>query len=668
MIRKPLIIEGVCYICMPLTKSNTMRLFLLFILSLFYLFPLYAEKARREELEGMEVKAKNPALPAEERLKLYDELAWGYQGLSFEKERDYAMLGIKLAEQLNDHETKPHLYVALGTAYFLNSMKDSAALNFQKAFDLAQDTKDTRLLYMIHNAFGNLYSEMAQFDKSMEHYLTYLRLAKRHDDEINVCYSLVNIAVVYMQMENYDKAKDYLLEAQPIAEKLDDKNGLATIFLNLDEIYTKEGSPEKAIDYSKRAAELYHEIRYYPEEIQALLGVSRHYYMNYKDYPNALDYTSRAMEHAERIGFKFDIGLCHRMFCFIYYDMQLPKLAHEHALKALENLDSIDYHSIDVQAHLVKINMEIGNTAQAKASFDTYRQLILLYNNKEMQNALSEKEIKYESEKKDIQILSLSKEKKLYFVLALAGVSAILLLLITLFLLNRYQRQKRLRMKEKMTQLIQEKELIAAKSLLDGENAERGRLSHELHDGLGGLLTMIKLDLEQMKQTVSENEQRLNCVINLTDKSIHEMRRLAHNLMPESLARFGLRPVLEEFCDGNPQICFYFFGEERRFDTDIEINLYRIACELINNALKHAEASVINVQLIIGEDNISLTVQDNGKGFYQEAASQGLITVRSRAEFINASLQIYSEPGKGSEITVELRTSNITSHDPRNDS
>ncbi len=645
-----------------------MRLTLLAILSLFYLFPLYAQEAYRiEELEAMETRAKNIAMPDEEKLRLYDSIAFGYQGLSFEKERDYALRGIQLAEQLNNNITRSYLYIALGTAYLLNSMDDSARVNFQKALDIAQDSKDPELLFMVHNAFGNLYSETAQFDKAMEHYLINLRLAKEIREDIKVCYSLVNMAVLYMQLENYDKAKDYLLEAQPIAEKQDDKNGLATIFINLDEIYTKEGSPEKAIDYSKQAAELYHEIHYYPEEIQALLGVARHYYMNYKDYPNALDYTSRAMKQAERIGFKFDIGLCHRMLCFIYYDMQSPKLAHEHALKALENLDSIDYHGIDVQAHLVKINIDLGNTALAKARFDTYRQLIQLYNNKAMQQALSEKEVKYETEKKDVQILTLSKEKELYFILTLVGVSAVVLLLAALFFFHRYQRQKRLRMKEKMHQLVQEKELVAAKSLLDGENAERGRLSHELHDGLGGLLTMIKLDLERMKQTVSENEQRLNTVINLTDKSIHEMRRLAHNLMPESLARFGLRPVLEEFCGGNPQVSFYFYGEERRFDADIEINLYRIACELINNALKHAEASIINVQLIIGEDNISLTVQDNGKGFYQEATSQGLITVRSRAEFIGATLQIYSEPGKGSEITVELRIPNITSHDPCND-
>ena len=218
-----------------------------------------------------------------------------------------------------------------------------------------------------------------------------------------------------------------------------------------------------------------------------------------------------------------------------------------------------------------------------------------------------------------------------------------------------YQRQKRLLMKEKMLRLEQEKELISVRSLLDGENAERRRLSHELHDSLGGLFTMIKLDLEQLKNTSEQNGDRLNTALMLTNKSIDEMRRLAHNLMPESLERFGLRLVLEEFCKGNLKINFCFYGDERRFDNEIEINIYRIACELINNALKHAEATTINVQLIIGNDILSLTVQDDGRGFNMNDTKQGFITVRSRAGLIGADLFIYSKEDKGTEISIELR-------------
>jgi len=134
-----------------------------------------------------------------------------------------------------------------------------------------------------------------------------------------------------------------------------------------------------------------------------------------------------------------------------------------------------------------------------------------------------------------------------------------------------------------------------------------------------------------------------------------DMMRFAHIMMPESMARFGLRLVLEEFCGGNPRINFCFYGDDCRLDKEIEINIYRIACELINNALKHAKSTVINVQLIIGKEILSLTVQDDGCGFDKKAVKQGLITVHSRAGLIGADLFIYSQEGKGSEISVELR-------------
>lgn len=142
--------------------------------------------------------------------------------------------------------------------------------------------------------------------------------------------------------------------------------------------------------------------------------------------------------------------------------------------------------------------------------------------------------------------------------------------------------------------------------------------------------------------------------LELLDKSIVEMRRMSHNLMPEALTRFGLRPVLEEFCAVAPGVHFYFFGDERRFEADIETHFYRIACELINNAIKHSKAHQINVQLLSSTDKISLTVQDDGCGFDTSDVHEGLTTVRSRVSLLGAKLYIFSAKENGTEITVEL--------------
>ena len=607
----------------------------------------------QDDVEEMEEKLKDTSLSKEEQLRLYDYLSWSYHNLDIKTSLSYARKGLILAEQLKADTTKAYLFLGMGTAYHLGSNIDSAAFYYNKAKSLGDELNDTKLIFMINNSFGNLHSELKQFDKALYYYQANLRLAQSINEETSICYSLGNIGVIYQHMGNYEKAEDYMIQSKDMAERLSYKTGLAATLLNLSELYILQKNPAKGEGYAERAAELFHEIDYFPEEVRALLTVSR-YYLYSKDYLNALAYVNKAYELAKDIDLSMEIGLCYRTFCFIYYEKNNLALAEEYARKALQLIDPTDYNTIELHEYLVKIHIDMGDAANAKKSLDTYSALIRTFNNREMQNVLSEMEVEYEIEKKDTQISMLTRGKRLYSIFTFLGLFTVLLLLTLLALLNRYQLQKRLHMKEKMLQLEQEKELIAARSLLEGENMERSRLSRELHDSLGGLLTMIKLDLEQLKQSASQDKDRLNTALRLTNKSIEELHQLAHSLMPESLIRFGLRPVLEEFCEGNPQINFCFYGENRRFDNEIETNFYRIACELINNALKHANASVINVQLINRNDTLSLTVQDDGCGFDKSVVRQGLITVRSRAGLLGAELIIYTEEGKGTEVTVEL--------------
>ncbi len=606
------------------------------------------------DVDALEAQLRDSSLTQEERLYLYDELSWAYHNSDFQKSLRYASEGLLLAEKLGDEQTKGYLYLGLGTAYHLNKEMESAGEFYGKAMELGVKLSDNDLIFMVNNAFGNYYSDLAQFDRALEYYLTNLRLAHQLEEAESECYSLTNIGVVYQQMHSWDKAEEYFLEAKALAERIDYKNALAAILVNLDDIYTQLGRPEKGLDYSKQAADLYHEIGFYPEEIQALLGVARSYLAYRQDYSNALAYTTRALKQAEEIGYAQEISLCHRMFTFIYYAMEEPAAAREHALKAYDRTDSLDYHNIELLEHLVKIHMDMREIPSAKRYFDDYKKLTARYNDQETKRTLTEMGIKYETEKKEARISQLSQQRRLYLTLAVVGGAGIVLLAVTLLLFSRYQRLKRIRVQEQVEKLEQEKQLVAAESLLDGENHERERLSRELHDGLGGLLTMIRLDLAQIKSTIPEESKRLDDTIGMMDRSITEMRRLAHNLMPESLARFGIKPVLEEFCGGSERIGFHFFGEERRLDEKIEINVYRIACELVNNALKHSDATEINVQLIQSADKLSLTVSDNGKGLGDSEARDGLRTVRSRVELLRAQMNIYSRPGSGTEITIEL--------------
>jgi len=156
-----------------------------------------------------------------------------------------------------------------------------------------------------------------------------------------------------------------------------------------------------------------------------------------------------------------------------------------------------------------------------------------------------------------------------------------------------------------------------------------------------------------------EQVKTFNSALEMLDNSIKELRRVAHNLMPESLMRYGLSAAIKDFCGSIDKATYHFYGVEKRIDEKLEVAAFRIVSELVNNALKHANASKINVQLVQEQDRISLTVYDDGCGFDLKAIdktkSVGLNSIEQRVVSFNGRIDILSEPGKGTEITVEFK-------------
>jgi signal transduction histidine kinase len=239
------------------------------------------------------------------------------------------------------------------------------------------------------------------------------------------------------------------------------------------------------------------------------------------------------------------------------------------------------------------------------------------------------------------------------------------MLIVTLLLIRLNFRKKQQLATAQIEQLKKEKQLTATQAVLTGETTERTRISRELHDGLGGLLSGTKLILNNMKGNVvltEEHVSQFDRALSLLDNSITELRRVAYNMMPENLHHNGLRKALDEYTQnlsvGGVSVRFSFFGDEARFELNREVIVFRIAQELLNNALKHSGATDINAQLIQEKERLSLTVQDNGKGFdmktIDESKSSGIRNIRSRIDSLSGLFSVYSEPGHGTEITIEI--------------
>ena len=251
-----------------------------------------------------------------------------------------------------------------------------------------------------------------------------------------------------------------------------------------------------------------------------------------------------------------------------------------------------------------------------------------------------------------------------YLLLAVVLGAAVLLALGLLRHRRRLARQQQELQQQRIRQLEQEQELRAAQAVLQGQEEERRRVARDLHDGLGGMLSTVKLYLGTLRSRHPLPEpatELLGQSVAHLDSSISELRRVARNLMPEALLTLGLAQAVQDFCDAlrrtdQLQVELHLHGLDTRLPPTTETGVYRIVQELLNNVVKHAGASHILVQLMRHDALLHVVVEDDGRGFNPALTSTGvgLRSLQARAEQLGGELTVESEPGQGTTATLAL--------------
>ena len=202
--------------------------------------------------------------------------------------------------------------------------------------------------------------------------------------------------------------------------------------------------------------------------------------------------------------------------------------------------------------------------------------------------------------------------------------------------------------------------------MLDGEEHERERVARDLHDGLGGMLAGVKIGLSGWTNTNTDlsEDKDLHRIINQLDSSVSELRRIARNLLPETLLKFGLEIALKDLCEfymrDGLHIDFQPFDIGKAIPLSIQLNIYRIVQELISNAVKHAQASNIMLQCSQNEDVFFITFEDDGRGFdigvLAEKKGMGLDNLKNRITFLKGKFEIQSVINEGTTVNIELNS------------
>jgi signal transduction histidine kinase len=472
-----------------------------------------------------------------------------------------------------------------------------------------------------------------------------------------------NIGNAYLTLENDKQAEIYFTKGEAICRELNDSLQLSYPLIGLGNINLRQQNYETAL---KQAELALHIVSTQPalirDKLYAVQLLAR-IYEGTGDYVKALEYAQTALEYAESINSSLNICWTLETISSIYLKQGRYSESEALAFRALATDSSDIFTNVKLFEYIARANIMLENKEKANIYMTKVIALTYESSNINYQSALSEMEVKYETEKKELKISSLEKEKRTQRWLGVAIATALLLTLGLLFYRHRLNVNKRRLAEQQIKQLQQEQQLIATQSVLDGETQERTRLARDLHDGLGSMLTGVKFSLNDMKQGVTLEAidvERFDNILNMMDESIRELRRVAHNMMPESLRRYGLKAALTDFCNSFPLINMSYYGDESRIDSNLEVMIYRIIHELINNAMKHSGASKILVQVVQEIDRIAITIEDNGCGFEpsDEAKGMGLQNIRTRVAAYNGNLMLDSKVGTGTEVNVELRIEN----------
>ncbi|HRB92764.1 MAG TPA: sensor histidine kinase, partial [Chitinophagales bacterium] len=340
-----------------------------------------------------------------------------------------------------------------------------------------------------------------------------------------------------------------------------------------------------------------------------------------KETDNAIKYYLKSIENCKAADYKLGVKNAYQLLATLYSSIHQPELAYQALLNSISIKDSII--------------------------------------NEKTENKIVELRTLYEMEKKQQQIIQQNlKISRRNILIGTLFVIFILSIFTYVLLINRYKLKQD---KKLQIELFKEEEKRTL-AILESEENERQRIARELHDGVGQLLSATKLNLS----AVYSNTSNLKILQSLTvlDESIKEIRNISHNLLPDVLLKYGLISAIDKFVQKINQtnqlnVQFECNGfEESSLNNTEKLMMYRIIQESVNNTIKYAHANEVMIQLSADEREISLMVQDNGKGFdiknINTNSGIGFKNMQLRTEFLKGKIDIESSINNGTTIFIEI--------------
>lgn len=536
----------------------------------------------------------------------------------------------------NMDKAMPDALYGLGVAHFKNSNNSEAVKDFYRAAQILEKRNDAPVqLARVYELLAMIYKSMERYKDALQYYRQAYRLKKAQGNEQMLMSTYSGLGNTFRMLEQPDSAIVYLKKSLQLAQLANNTLIIAQVSNNLGNIYWQQDQFTEANQWYKKALESFETLNSEQGIAETLFNLGSIAFIR-KSYQEAIDYFNKSLN----------------------------------VLKDGQSVEHLEW----IYDHLAFSYAQLHQYQKAYENFVMYKDVKDSIFSIATQKAIDDVKEKYETQKKE-QALLAEKEKNTHLneLNRRSNMLIFLLFFIALvittlgFFLLRASRKKRIiadqltSMKQKENeQLIREQTLQNNIAMLEGQEAERQRISMELHDRLGGTLASLKFLLQSLyvkEEGMTVHSQKIDLLL---QNALKDVRGISHNMSVGILHKYGLSEALQDLKEtvegsGNMQLVLSLQGMNRLPKHKAE-EVYYIVREIVTNAIKHSQATELYIQSLTEEEILLLTVEDNGVGFdvSLRAKGIGLTNIAARVHKIHAEMDIESSPGNGASFFFRI--------------
>lgn len=518
---------------------------------------------------------------------------------------------------------------------------------------------------------GNILYFKGQHDAALKIYLKALK-----DAEVSKLYKLAShscneIGTLFKKNKDLNLALDYYKRAKIEAERGKDLNQLANSLNNIGLIYEELGNYnlalaqyQKSLDYYRRAGDKLGE-SYSLEYIGYVYGLMRNYTPALKNLQNSLEIRLKLNDN-------YGIAIALIELSEVCKNKGSHNLASTYARQAIAAAEKSKYPDM-VQNGYLLLSEILEAQNQYSESLKYYKYHIKVKDslfNAMKSEQIAKLQVAFNSKEQNQQIKLLDKQNTIQQ-LKIGQKNAWIIGMLVCFILvvgtvALLYRSNKLKQEAKLQSEILIQQDLATKAILNAEENERKRISGELHDGIGQMFSTVKMNLSAIAEDLSFNEdhnkQVFDKTLGLVDESCAELRTIAHQMAPNVLLKSGLASAVKDFVQKidsrRLKVNLETVGLNERLEQNVETVLYRVLQETVNNVIKHAKASQLDIQLVKEDDCINVMVEDNGNGFdtskIEKFEGIGLKNIKTRIGYLKGTIDFSSKPGLGTLVAIYI--------------